>query len=185
MNVRREPTFEATAQVIDAPMGGGSSFQQAAADDNSKVLVWLALIIVGTAIGGLIAYFAARWYETRQVEVAFKQFAAAVGPIATKTQGEMAAINEQVRRAQALERERAARELAERQAAERRAREAEIARVAAVNAEVARREAAWKKFYVPSAACKNPDNRNTMECANEHLRAKKEFDKKWAASELR
>ncbi len=185
MQDRQEPRFDGPPSVAEEPLRYDATFLQPSADDSSRLIVWLAVIIVGTAIGGLIAYFAVRWYETRQVEVALNQFAAVVGKTSAQAKRDMAAINEQARRAQALDRERAANELAARQAAERRAREAELARIAAANAEAARREAAWHKFYVPSNDCKNPDNRSTMQCANEHARAKKNFDRRWAAGEFR
>jgi hypothetical protein len=182
---RREPSFDQPVFAADEPERRGSALFQAADSDDRKFIVWLAIVIVGTAIGGLVAYFAARWYETRQMEAALSQFAAAVGQTSAQAQRDMAAISEQARRAQALERERAANEFAARQAAERRAREAEMARIVAADAEAARREASWQKFYVPSVVCKNADNRNTMQCANEHARAKKEFDKRWAAGVFR
>jgi hypothetical protein len=37
-------------------------------------------------------------------------------------------------------------------------------------------EDAWKRFYKPSANCKNPDARATVECVNEYIKAKREFE---------
>ena len=37
-------------------------------------------------------------------------------------------------------------------------------------------EDAWKRFYKPSATCKNPDARATVECVNEYIKAKREFE---------
>jgi hypothetical protein len=80
---------------------------------------------------------------------------------------------------------RAERERAERAEAQRRAIEAENTRIAAAQEQEQRRERAWNRFYRPSEFCANPDNRATMQCANEYARAKKEFDRKWATGELR
>jgi hypothetical protein len=60
-------------------------------------------------------------------------------------------------------------------------RRAEAARVSAV-AEAARREHAWAKFYKPSPGCIG--SVATLECANEHMRFKREFDASYAAGKL-
>jgi hypothetical protein len=115
-----------------------------------------------------------RWYQIKVVESAMNQVTKAAS-----------AASEQARRAGAEAAGRAAKAQADRVSAQRLAAEAEAARVAAINAEAARREAAWQKSYVRSDFCRNPDNRTTMECANEHARAKKEFDRRWATGSLR
>jgi lysophospholipid acyltransferase (LPLAT)-like uncharacterized protein len=135
-----------------------------------KMIIW----VVGMVIAAACLFGVATWYQRFVVRTATESMAKTTTAIQKQAQ-DMAA------QAQA----RAEREKAERAEAKRRQEEAEANRIAALNAEAARREASWAKFYVPSPFCKNPDNRNTMECANEHLRAKKEFDKKWAAGELR
>jgi phage-related tail fiber protein len=146
--------------------------------------MWVAVIIVGTAIGGLIAYFAVRWYETRQLEAAMQQFARTVSGVSVQTQRALQAAQERARREAIAARERTETERAEQLVAQRRAIESENARIAAANAEELRRERAWAKFYVPSAQCKDPDNRATMQCANEYARAKKEFERRWAAGQI-
>jgi hypothetical protein len=55
-------------------------------------------------------------------------------------------------------------ELARRQAAVEQARRAEV--------DV---EEAWNRFFKPSAACKDPSAGATVECANEYVKAKREF----------
>ena len=51
--------------------------------------------------------------------------------------------------------------------------------------ELARRERAWAKFYVKPARCDNSPNGETlMECANEHIRAKRRFETEYAAGSL-
>lgn len=179
-SVRAWPIREPLGQL---PFGSGREPIPEAGSE-SRLIVWLALIIVGTAVGGLIAYFAARWYETRQLEAAMQQFTRTLGSVSAQSQREFAAAQERARSQAAAERVRAERENEARAAAKQRAAEAEAVRIAAAKAEADRREAAWKKFYVPSEICKNPDNRVMMECANAHAKAKKEFDKRWAAGQL-
>ncbi len=134
-----------------------------------KTIIWVVGMLVTTAclLGVLV------WYQRFVVQTATETVTRTTSRIQQQAQ-DMAA------QAQA----RAEREKAERVEAKRRQEQAEANQIAALNAEVARREASWAKFYVPSPFCKNPDNSATMECANEHLRAKKAFDKQWAAGEL-
>lgn len=68
--------------------------------------------------------------------------------------------------------------------AERQANQVAMARVAEARAAADRREAAWSRFYKPSPPCQSPDNRATMDCINEHIRAKREFEKRWQAGEF-
>lgn len=134
-----------------------------------STLVWLgvAVAIVAILFAGL------RWYQQHLVETTVEQVTRST-----------ATITEQARRVAAEARERSARRRAERDAARRAADDAEAARIAAAFAEADRREAAWQAFYVRSEFCRSPDNRTTMECANEHLRAKKEFEQRWADGKI-
>jgi hypothetical protein len=52
----------------------------------------------------------------------------------------------------------------------------------AAQEETNRKEAAWKRFYKPSQACIGASS--TVECANEHIRATREFERRFAAGEL-
>lgn len=78
-------------------------------------------------------------------------------------------------------------EAQERQAkaqAERERNAAQQDAIDAANRAADAKEAAWKKFYAPSTNCQSYDSRATMECANEHVKAKREFDALWAAGKL-
>jgi len=133
----------------------------------------LALVVLGL----LAVLGAVRWYQLQAVRTAIEQ----VGKTTS------AASQQMVERARAQAEEQARRAEAERAAkaaAQRQAHDAELARVAAAQAQAERREKAWQSFYKPSAACRNPDNRATMDCINEHIRAKREFEKRWQAGEL-
>jgi hypothetical protein len=154
-------------------------------DEDSRRVAWLVVIVAGTAIGGLIAYFAARWYETRQVEIALQQFQRTVAATSVQAQRDAAAFTERMLANQAAERERAAAEAARQEATKRRAAELDALRIAAIKLEADRQEAAWLRYYRPSDACRDPDNRASMTCVNEHARAKREFQSKWARGELR
>ncbi|MPS47814.1 hypothetical protein [Methylobacillus sp.] len=71
---------------------------------------------------------------------------------------------------QAAERKR----LIEQQKAEERAKAAEV-----LEAKVAK-ERAWEEFYRPSKECESDyPGRDLMTCANEHMRAKSNFEKDW------
>lgn len=151
---------------------GPDPFRRGESEDQSmrKMIIWVVGMVVAAAcLIGILS-----WYQRFVVQTATETV--------TKT---TSAIQKQAQDMAAQAQARGEREKAERAEAKRRQEEAESNRIAALNAETARREASWAKFYVPSPFCKNPDNRATMECANEHLRAKKEFDRKWAAGELR
>jgi hypothetical protein len=59
--------------------------------------------------------------------------------------------------------------------ARRQAEAAESQRAAAAT------EDAWNRFYRPSATCRDPSNAATVECVNEFVRAKREFQARGVA----
>ena len=62
-----------------------------------------------------------------------------------------------------------------------RQREAEEARRAAAH-EVDRREEAWRRFYRPTPGCVGTVV--SVQCANEHIRAKREFEERYSSGRL-
>lgn len=53
-----------------------------------------------------------------------------------------------------------------------------------VGASFADKESAWSVYYRPAPKCENPvDWDVTVECGNEKIRARAEFDKRWARGE--
>lgn len=76
-------------------------------------------------------------------------------------------------------------ELAQRrQDAQRLQAAANQARVDAAEAQA--KDEAWRRFYQPSKKCDSPPDWDTqVECGNAYVRAKKEFEAKWAGGELR
>ena len=72
------------------------------------------------------------------------------------------------------------REAARRQATREREQEQETARRASI-AEADRKEQAWAKFYRKPASC---NDAATMACSNDYIRAKREFERRYARGEL-
>ena len=63
-------------------------------------------------------------------------------------------------------------------------RATEEARRAAIE-EAARKERAWARFYKRPPHCDNNPNQGQMiECANQHIRAKRQFEEAYAAGKL-
>lgn len=48
----------------------------------------------------------------------------------------------------------------------------------------ARKEAAWQKYYKRSPLCDKPDGSGFVECANQHIRARRNFESLYAAGKL-
>lgn len=50
--------------------------------------------------------------------------------------------------------------------------------------EAARKEAAWKDFFQRSPRCVIEDNQTSVECVNEYIRARRDFDHRWESGQL-
>lgn len=62
-------------------------------------------------------------------------------------------------------------------------RQKEEAQRAHAQVERQRHEQAWKAFYTPPASCHNPSTTRMFNaCADEHIRAKREFEQGYAAN---
>lgn len=120
-------------------------------------------VLAANAITWGVAELRVRW-ELHQMAQATRE---AVRRIESEAAGAAAAQREAL---QADRRRRAAQEHAE-DAARR-----------AVLAEKERKAAAWAKFYRPSKGC--VESTVSVECANEHVRAKSEFERRYGAGEL-
>ena len=90
-------------------------------------------------------------------------------------------------RAQAQQQRQQQRELElaqRRQEAQQMQAAANQARVEAAVAQA--KDEAWQRFFKPSPKCDSPPDWDTqVECGNVYLRAKKEFEARWASGELR
>jgi hypothetical protein len=52
--------------------------------------------------------------------------------------------------------------------------------------ESALKAAAWETFFQPKKVCDNPPDSDTqVECGNAHMRAKRDFEERWARGDLR
>lgn len=150
-------------------------------------MLWVAAIALGLLLGGLGIKLITDWYESRQAEAAVRQFVAVMSNVNEQTSRQMAA-SVAVANAQAASARAHAAAIAEKQRAQEVALNAErhrieqlrIAAAEQAGAEKTRRDAAWAKFYRPSAACQDPDSRAMMKCANEFARAQKEFHLRWS-----
>ena len=132
---------------------------------------------LGIALGAFLVWMAAEYYMRYRI----KQAAEVIQTVVDDASEEMRAA--QVR---ATERQAAFR----RQQEEQRRRDAQ-ARAAAIQASAGRQRtiraaeaakaAAWAAFYQPSAQCLNEAS---VECGNQHMRARREFERRYAAGEL-
>jgi len=124
----------------------------------SRVMVHVFVSLFGLALIGFVAYWI-RVQEAKEAVKTITEFSAAAAA--------------QLQRSLAETQRRADREKAERAAAQRRVIEEQNARIAAIQEQEQRKEAAWSRFYVPSDFCKDANNRATMQCANEYARTRR------------
>ena len=149
-------------------------------DSRASPSFWViaTAVCIGSLAASAITWGAAelrlRW-ELQQVAETMKREAVQSRSALERAQRDAA------QEVQRLEQERQRMSVEQRnQLAEQQRQEAEAMR--ATQMEAARKEAAWKRFYRPSAACIG--SAATVECANEHIRAQKEFARRFAAGEL-
>ncbi len=126
----------------------------------------VAKIALGIFFGGLLVWLAiearAR-YELRQLE------RAAQAEIQRMNDAAAAAADRRAKQSRAIE------------ALQRdQAQKAATARNAALQ-EQRRKESAWAAFYQPAPQCLQT---TSVECGNAHMRARKEFERRYAAGEL-
>ena len=130
--------------------------------------------LMATAITWAVVEIRVRW-ELEQATAAGKQEIERSQRAIAQAQQEAALANQRaVQQREQLDAEQR-RRLVEQQRVEYEAK-------SALQAEVIRKEAAWKKFYKPLPACVGVTA--SVECANEHIRAKRAFEVKFAAGEL-
>lgn len=137
-------------------------------------------IAVGVAAGilaaGAIGFFARLWYVNHVIG----QMNEAVMTINKQAQQQIERDRQRAAAAQAAARQQEAdRKLAE--AAVQRARELE-ARDAIERQ--AMKENAWKRYYQRPESCDRAEGQAFIECANQHIRAKRKFEELWAAGKL-
>lgn len=131
--------------------------------------------ILGPVLFGVLAYTFLRSASTD-----------AIHQITDSTQQQSAAITERAKAHQAESARRAAetqRAQLETQAAQLRA---DSAAALAEQQEAARKETAWRAFFQPKKVCDNPPDFDTqVECGNAYMRAKRDFEARWARGDIR
>ena len=127
-------------------------------------------VTLGVVILGVAVFYARIWIIQHMVENMTEQ----VNQIQVKQQQVIEKAQARTRAEQAERQEQAALKVESQRAAESRLRE-----------EADRRERAWAKFYVKPSKCEYTANNETLvECANEHIRAKRRFEVAYAAGKL-
>lgn len=140
--------------------------------ERGDISVWKIAIGVtlGILVAGAIGFFVRAWMAQAAVEQ--------IGAQANKM------LLQQQQAAQAA-RNRALAEKAEQERAAAYAAAARQRAQAAATDAAMRRERAWAKYYKRPALCDNqPSNETMMKCANEHIRAKRQFDLDYEAGRL-
>jgi hypothetical protein len=146
-------------------------------DDNN--LMWK--IAAGVAIGIIAAALVLFFVERYRTQMAFEEAAKLLQGLTTGMSESNARSAEEARRREA---QRAAAEQQSRLEKAAQQRAVEDARRAAIE-EAARKERAWAKFYKRPANCDNDLNQEQLvECANHHIRAKRQFEEAYAAGKL-
>ena len=130
--------------------------------------------IVGPIVIGLVYFFLMRQAAT-----------VATRDLTSNMQRQSAAVMERARTQQA----ETATKAAEAQRAQMEAKasqlRAETAAALAEQQEAARKAAAWAAFFKPRKDCDTPKDWDTqVECGNAHIRAKREFEDRWARGEF-
>ena len=138
----------------------------------------VAAVCVGTLAANVITWGAVelrlRW-EMGQIATMWTQQSHQSRQALERSRQEIA----QEQQRQTLERER--NDALDRQALAEQQRAAND-RQRAAQEDASRKAAAWKRFYKPSPPCMG--STPTVECANEHIRATREFEKRFAAGTL-
>lgn len=106
--------------------------------------------------------------------------------LTSSTQRESAAVMERAKAQQAEATRRAAEAERVRLEDEAARTRSELAAARLEQQEAARKEAAWAAFFQPKKACDDPpDSATLVECGNDHIRAKREFEERWERGDLR
>jgi hypothetical protein len=141
------------------------------------------LIVSAILVAMLIAWFVKEAYDRWQIERALQLFNQEMQNINNQSNK---AINQITLQSQALMRQSQANVQRQKEEAYQKRlalHQIELNRQAALAAEVEERNKksiAWGNYFKPSPECINDDGQNLMKCANDHARAKKNFELSWA-----
>ena len=160
-------------------------------------------VVIGCGLALLLGAFAMQWLESAasnaEVSAAIAAAAAQARAAAARAKPAQPTYAEREAQERAEQERIAAEEAAEKSKRASLLADAEVeARARAEREEMARKRAAvelaqraateseeaWKRFYKPSAACKESSSA-TVECVNEYVKAKREFEVRRAAEGVR
>jgi len=160
-------------------------------------------LVIGCGFALLLGAFFMQWLESAgpsaQASAAIEAAAAQARAAAARAKAAQPTYAQREAQARAEQERIAAEEAAEKSKRSSLLADAEVeARARAEREEMARRRAAvelaqraateseeaWKRFYKPSAACKE-SNSATVECVNEYVKAKREFEVRRASEGAR
>lgn len=133
--------------------------------------VALGIGMIGLVGVGLRMYF---------VNQALKQFNESMLHISAQTQRSLQVNQERAAALQQAALDSATRQRQEKASAQR---EAELSK-RELAAEVLRKEAAWIRFYRKPIYCDKAEGQSFMDCANGHIRAKRQFEERYAKGAL-
>ena len=162
---------------FDDPDVAGERRSFAERDDGT--LIWK--IAAGVAIGIIVAAVTLYAVERYRMQVAIDEGLRAFKQI-TQGVSESAARADRERKRQEAEQDARAQDARLRQAEQQRA--VEVARREALDA-AARKERAWAKFYKKPPNCEgDPNSEQMVNCANQFIRAKRQFEDAYVAGKL-
>ncbi|RYX90213.1 MAG: hypothetical protein EOO28_30400 [Comamonadaceae bacterium] len=144
-------------------------------ETNDDELIWK--IAIGVFVGILAAALVTYWVRMYFIQQALQDFNKSIQQISVQSQRS----TQELQKQQALRQQQAVDAANQRKLdianAQRQAEEAKRAQLA----EVARREAAWAKYYKKPAQCDSADGQAFVDCANGHIRAKRRFEELYAS----
>lgn len=143
-----------------------------------EVNVWK--IAIGVAAGVLVASAIGYFVRVAMINHALGEFAKSTSNIVRAMNQQSALEQERQQRAKAIARQ---------QEAERRAIEISKQREHEAALEHARalqqaKDKAWSKYYLKPTTCETAEGQAFVECANHHIRAKRQFEDLWSAGRL-
>lgn len=145
---------------------------------SQEVHVWK--IAVGVAAGILVASAIGFFVRVSMINHAVGEFTRATSNIVRDMNQQTAREQERQERAKAVAAQQESVRRAD-EAARQRAHEAAVQRAQELQFA---KDQAWNRYYRKPASCQNADGQAFVECANHHIRAKRQFEELWAAGKL-
>lgn len=138
---------------------------------HGHILAAAIVSLTGLALTLIVVVNVIRWSQTQVIDIATQHVNRSAATAARQSQ-------EAARTTQKREQER----IATQTTIQGTTSDIQQASLASNSSAAEQKETAWRRFYQPSAACSNPDTRPLVECANEHIRARRAFELRYKAS---